>query len=48
VQSERDTLKNSILHKSGIPLLRLRTVESGIKESVTAFLAQWTRSASST
>ncbi|MFT3761318.1 MAG: AAA domain-containing protein [Pseudoxanthomonas sp.] len=41
-QAERDALKNSILEKSGIPLLRLRTVESRIEERVAAFLAQWT------
>lgn len=44
-QAERDSLKNSILKKSNIHLLRLRTVESGIEERVAMFLAQWTRSA---
>lgn len=42
-QAGRDALKNSILEKSHIPLLRLRTVESRIEERVAAFLAQWTR-----
>jgi len=42
-QAERDALKNSILEKSHIPLLRLRTVESRIKERVAEFLTQWTR-----
>jgi very-short-patch-repair endonuclease len=46
-QAERDALKNSILEKSNIPLLRLRTVESRIKERVIAFLAQWAHNASS-
>ncbi|MNY52896.1 hypothetical protein D3C86_1886110 [compost metagenome] len=46
-QAERDALKNSILEKSGIPLLRLRTVESHIRERVAAFLAQWTGNVSS-
>lgn len=40
-QSARDALKESILHKSGIPLLRLRTVESFIEERVAQFLDQW-------
>ncbi|MQA18050.1 AAA domain-containing protein [Rugamonas rivuli] len=40
-QSARDALKESILHKSGIPLLRLRTVESFIEERVAEFLDQW-------
>ncbi|WP_024644317.1 AAA domain-containing protein [Pseudomonas syringae] len=42
VQIERDALKNSILSKCGIPLLRLRTIESHIEEKVAAFLVQWT------
>lgn len=45
-QAERDALKNSILAKSHIPLLRLRTVESRIEERVADFLAQWTRNVS--
>jgi RecA/RadA recombinase len=46
-QAERDALKNSILEKSHIPLLRLRTVESHIEERVAKFLAQWTGNISS-
>jgi hypothetical protein len=46
-QAERDALKNSILEKSHIPLLRLRTVESRIQERIATFLAQWTRNVSS-
>jgi very-short-patch-repair endonuclease len=46
-QAERDALKNSILKKAGIPLLRLRTVESRIEDRVATFLAQWTRNVSS-
>jgi very-short-patch-repair endonuclease len=46
-QAQRDALKNSILEKCGIPLLRLRTVESRIEEKVAAFLTQWTRNDSS-
>ncbi|MFC7287116.1 AAA domain-containing protein [Herminiimonas glaciei] len=41
VQAERDALKDSILRKSGIPLLRLRTVESDIETKIGKFLAQW-------
>jgi DNA polymerase III delta prime subunit len=40
-QAELDTLKNSILSKSGISLLRLRTVESRIEQRVAAFVMQW-------
>jgi hypothetical protein len=40
-QAERDALKDGILKKCGIPLLRLRTVESRIEERVADFLAQW-------
>lgn len=40
-QAERDALKDSILRKCGISLLRLRTVESGIEERVAAFVMQW-------
>lgn len=46
-QAARDALKNSILAKSHIPLLRLRTVESRIKERVVTFLSQWTSNVSS-
>lgn len=42
-QAERDALKNSILEKSRIPLLRLRTVESHIEEKVASFMTQWIR-----
>lgn len=45
-QTKRDALKNSILKKGNIPLLRLRTVESRIEERVAEFLAQWTNSTS--
>ncbi|MCQ4308243.1 AAA domain-containing protein [Pseudomonas stutzeri] len=40
-QAARDALKNSILAKSGIPILRLRTVESRIEERIAGFIAQW-------
>lgn len=40
-QAERDQLKNNILEKSGLPLLRLKTIESNIEGKITAFLAQW-------
>ncbi|WP_256334008.1 MULTISPECIES: AAA domain-containing protein [Burkholderia cepacia complex] len=40
-QIERDALKDSILTKSEIPLLRLQTVESHIEEKIAAFLTQW-------
>ncbi|WP_026331843.1 AAA domain-containing protein [Pseudomonas mandelii] len=43
-QAERDALKNSILQKCNIPLLRLRTIESHIEEKLAAALAQWTSS----
>lgn len=43
-QAELDALKNSILQKSEIPLLRLRTIESRIEEKLAAFLIQWARS----
>lgn len=39
-QAERDALKNNILKASGLPLLRLRTVESHIEEKVAMFLDQ--------
>lgn len=41
MQIERDALKDSILQKAGISLLRLRTVESRIEERVGEFMAQW-------
>ncbi|MED2977852.1 AAA domain-containing protein [Bacillus swezeyi] len=37
-QSRRDSLKDSILRKSGIPLLRLKTIESGEYNKVKEFL----------
>ena len=40
-QAARDARKNSILEKSGIPILRLRTVESRIEERIAEFVAQW-------
>ncbi|WP_139074437.1 AAA domain-containing protein, partial [Xanthomonas bromi] len=40
-QAARDALKNGILAKSGILILRLRTVESRIEERVAEFVAQW-------
>ncbi|WP_027252941.1 AAA domain-containing protein [Photobacterium halotolerans] len=46
-QAERDALKNSILRKSEIPLLRLRTVESHIEVKVEEFLARWASGVSS-
>lgn len=41
-QSERDALKDAILQKSGLRLLRLKTVESHIEEKIEGFLGQWT------
>tara|TARA_R110002167_G_scaffold340845_1_gene548867 strand:+ start:120 stop:2702 length:2583 start_codon:yes stop_codon:yes gene_type:complete len=38
-QAARDALKNSILEKSGISLLRLSTIESGIEGKIAKFLA---------
>jgi hypothetical protein len=46
-QAARDALKNSTLEKSGIPILRLRTVESRIEERIAGFIAQWASPASS-
>ncbi|SDK42910.1 AAA domain-containing protein [Pseudomonas indica] len=40
-QAVRDALKNGVLAKSGIPILRLRTVESRIAERIGDFIAQW-------
>lgn len=40
-QVARDALKNGVLAKSGIPILRLRTVESRIEERIGDFIAQW-------
>lgn len=38
-QAERDALKDKILEKSKLPILRLRTVESGIEERIERFIA---------
>ncbi|WP_287877789.1 AAA domain-containing protein [Aquitalea sp.] len=43
-QQARDALKNSILAKSDIAIVRLRTVESAIEERIAEFLSQWTSS----
>ncbi|WP_067751092.1 AAA domain-containing protein [Orrella dioscoreae] len=40
-QIERDGVKNGILAKVEIPILRLRTVESRIAERIGEFIAQW-------
>lgn len=40
-QKERDALKDSILAKCGLRILRLRTFESAIEERIAAFLAPW-------
>lgn len=40
-QAARDALKNDILAKTGIPILRLRTVESDIAQRVGDFIDQW-------
>ncbi|MCP1499892.1 RecA/RadA recombinase [Pseudomonas migulae] len=45
-QAERDALKDSILRKCEIPLLRLRTVESRIEQRVAVFVMQWATSVS--
>ncbi|MGV3346564.1 AAA domain-containing protein [Enterobacteriaceae bacterium LUAb1] len=39
VQIERDELKNSILQKCGLPLLRLRTIDSNIEGKLEIFLS---------
>lgn len=41
-QKEWDALKDSILHKGGLPLLRLKTVESDIEKKVENFLVNVT------
>ena len=43
VQAARDAMKNEILAASGIPILRLRTVESDLERRVGEFLGQWAR-----
>lgn len=40
-QMERDELKNNILKKAGLPLLRFRTTESNFDSKVATFLTQW-------
>ena len=39
-QRKRDQLKNAILDKAGVPLLRLKTIESQIEEKIKQFLSQ--------
>lgn len=39
-QAERDAMKNSILDKCGIPILRIRTNESGERERIIAILRE--------
>ena len=39
-QKKRDQLKNTILAKAGVPLLRLKTIESQIEEKIKQFLNQ--------
>lgn len=39
-QIERDEIKNSILNKANIPLLRLRTIESRVEERLEIFLKE--------
>src|SRR5699024_5552044 len=46
-QKEWDALKNSILHKGGLSLLRLKTVESHIEEKIENFLGKLTDEAQS-
>ncbi len=41
IQAARDALKNSVLAKSGIAILRLRTVESHIEQKIAEFCARW-------
>ena len=39
-QRKRDQLKNAILDKAGVPLLRLKTIESQIEEKIKLFLSR--------
>lgn len=39
-QIERDNVKNSILKKAGIPLLRVRTTDSNIEDKLIAFIKE--------
>ena len=41
LQMQHDDWKNEILEKSGIPILRLRTIDSGIEEKIEKFISQW-------
>lgn len=41
VQAARDVMKNEILNKCRIPILRLRTVDSGIKQRIGNFIGLW-------
>ena len=41
-QAERDAMKNSVLSKCGIPILRIRTNESGEQERIIAMLRERT------
>ena len=41
IQAARDAMKNEILARCGIPVLRLRTVESDIERKVGDFIGQW-------
>jgi RecA/RadA recombinase len=41
VQAARDAMKNEILARCGIPILRLRTVESDIQRRIRDFIGQW-------
>ena len=43
VQAARDIMKNEILDKCRIPILRLRTVDSGIKQRIGNFIGQWSK-----
>lgn len=47
-QAERDELKNNILKKSNIPLLRLKTIDSNIEEKIAEFLIPWSSDSSIT
>ena len=40
-QIARDRLKNSILNKCGLPILRLRTVKDQVEERIATFISQW-------
>jgi len=47
-QRERDALKDAILAKAGIPILRLQTVQSGIEDRIAEFVSQWSYCQSNT